>query len=81
MNKLKETKYTTKTYEYNDDFMVDITKTDTTYEVYLYDKNYGVKQLVFGCDKDSTSYENLIRVVITELEYGKHIELYQENVY
>lgn len=52
----------TRTYQYNNDFFIDVVRTNVAqtktglhwfYEAWLYHKSYGIKMLMFGLEKDS----------------------------
>ena len=76
---LKETKSKTKTYEYRDGFLVDIVDEGSTVSVYLYHKDYGVKDLIFGIRKEDVESEEKLKELITDnLNTDSYIEDYTE---
>ena len=77
---LKETKDKTKTYEYRDGFLVDIVDSGDEVSAYLYHKNYGVKDLMFGLmKKDVESEEELKEMITNNLTNQSFIENYTEE--
>lgn len=48
---MKKLEIKTTTYDCGDGFRIDIVETDEEQEAWLYHKDYGVKELMFGVDK------------------------------
>lgn len=55
----------TKTYEYKEGFMIDITSLEDVIEVYLYHKDFGVKSHMFGLLKKDIESEKMLRDLIS----------------
>lgn len=80
MDTLKITTQKTWTYKYSDGFMVDITKHDNIFEAWLYHKDYGIKELVFGVDvSDVPTLEEFAEMVQGNLENENDIDGYIED--
>lgn len=78
--KLEKHSNQTTSYVYKDGFLVDVTSTKDTYEVYLYHPEYGIKEYMFGLVKKIfTSKEQVLEMIVMYLENGHHIERYQKN--
>ena len=77
---------TTKTYnvsaisEYKlpDGYMVDIVTTPELFEAYLYHKNYGTKEHMFGLLKDDIDYNSFLLIVIGNLSF--YISDYEDTI-
>lgn len=66
----------TTTYE-DGDFLIDIVETDKAWEAWLYRKDYGVKDLMFGMLKKDYSEDRFLNFVIVNLEW--HEEFYDKD--
>ena len=44
------------TYEYEIKICVDIVETPDSFEAWIYDKNYGIKELMWGSSKNNTRF-------------------------
>ena len=66
----------TTTYE-DGDFLIDIVETADVYEAWLYRKDYGVKDLMFGMLKKDYSEDRFLNFVIVNLEW--HEEFYDKD--
>lgn len=76
MNKVKELKTTV--YEYGN-FYIDITNDGELLEAYLYHKDYGVKNLMFGACLEQFSYDEFVEMVESNLEYEPYICNYMKE--
>lgn len=82
MNSLKEIKQSTKTYEYQNGFMIDVVETENLYKVYLYHTKFGIKDLMFGLEKTTfRSQKELLDLIETNLQNENYIKNYKENFY
>lgn len=71
---MKQTSITTVTYEHGE-FLVDIVTTSDSYEAWLYQKNYGVKFLMFGAYISLNTLEEFLETVEANLdEYEKNYD-------
>lgn len=73
---MKKVLNTTTTYQYNDDYFIDVVQYQVGskfyYEAWLYNKNYGVKMLMFGLESptiESYLWEFLDQVEENVLDY------------
>lgn len=57
----------TTTYEMNNGFMIDIIENDETYHAWIYKKNMGVKDLMFGVRKEQQTKNEFINIVLNNL--------------
>ena len=76
---MKMTGIKTGTYEIGEGFMVDIATLPETYEAWLYHKDYGVKDLVFGMPIEQQPYDEFVSIVDDALEYQDYIKFYVED--
>lgn len=63
---MKMTNIKIDTYDVSDEkdgFMIDIVTTDEDYESWIYHKEYADKQLMYGCARESQSYEEFVDLV------------------
>lgn len=78
---MKELAISTTTYEVLGDFRVDIVHNradeDSNWEAYLYHKNYGVKDLMFGVSDKDESFTGFLELVLGNL--GKYVSYYYED--
>ena len=77
---MKKINSVTYTYKYNDDFMIDIVQTWTgeafDYEAWIYNKDYGVKDLMFGSSEKSL--EDFIE--LAEQNAPEYITTYMDDL-
>ena len=59
------------------DFLIDIVETDKAWEAWLYRKDYGVKDLMFGMSKKDYSEDRFLDFVMVNLEW--HEEFYDKE--
>lgn len=73
---MKPISWTTKTYQYNDRFYVDIVDDGVTYEAYLYTLDEGYKVLMFGVTVKDVTFEEFEKMVEqnTQMYVDAHIE-------
>ena len=73
--------YITTTYNYDGKYLVDIIvkKDEQCYEAWLYNKDYGVKDLMFGVpmDENTKSEREFLTLVLNNIQ--EHINLYEEE--
>ena len=77
---MKKAKYiTTTTYQYNDDYLIDIVKNDNecTYEAWLYHICNGIKELMFGMSSETNTDDMFLDFVKENVE--SFIEQYDET--
>lgn len=67
---------TTRTYKYDDQYMIDIVIDGKTYEAWLYNKDYGVKDLMFGSPIGQESFSDFMESV--EVNAPDYIATYQQ---
>ena len=67
----------TTTYKYNDAYLVDITFDGETYGAWIYHKDYGIKDLMFGMPAKQQSFTAFISIV--EANVADYIEDYAEH--
>ena len=60
---MKKSNFKTETFTWDGGFMVDVVTTSDTYEAWIYHKDYGIKELMFGMPKKQQSYEKFIEIV------------------
>lgn len=65
------------TYVYDDEYMIDIVTTRTTFESWLYHKDYCAKMFLWGCPKDQQSYFEYMQLVKENIP--DYIEDYQRE--
>lgn len=67
----------TKTFHYKGEWYIDIVNAFSTYEVYIYSSNIGVKKFMYGIIKDIT-YDEFIEGIINVDDgyYDEYIEDY-----
>lgn len=70
-----------KTYTYwvGGNFLVDIVDTPEAYEAYVYNTEYGVKEMMLGCSKEYTTLEDFIKEVEANDILIPSIESYKEE--
>lgn len=64
------------TYSYGE-FLVDVTDKLEEYEAFIYHKDYGVKDLMFGVSKDQNTLDEFMEIVFYNLP--KHIDTYKSE--
>ena len=77
---MKKVKYlTTTTYQYNDNYLIDIVKNDDeyTYDAWLYHIAYGVKELMFSMSSETYTDKTFLDIVKENVE--NYIENYREE--
>ena len=65
------------TYCFDSHYMVEIFKVDDTYEAWLYNREYGIKDLMFGMPVEQQSFDEFLEIV--EANVPEYIELYKEH--
>ena len=75
---MTKTNITTRTYDYDGTYMVEIVTTEEYYEAWLYNVDYGYKMLMFGCSRAKQSYKKFINDV--EYQVRDYIGYYIEEV-
>lgn len=66
---LAKTTISTTTYKYRDGFFVDAVKHDDMWETYVWHKDYGVKDLMFGVDENQVeSMDDLLDIIMANVE-------------
>ena len=65
------------TYCFDHHYMVDIFKVDDTYEAWLYNREYGIKDFMFGMPVEQQSFDEFLEIV--EANVPEYIELYREH--
>jgi len=63
------------TYCFDRHYIVDIFKVDDTYEAWLYNREYGIKDLMFGMPVEQQSFDEFLEIV--EANVPEYIELYK----
>lgn len=58
---MKEIK--TKTYPLDQGFFLDVTTTCKQYDAWLYHKNYGIKEHIYGMNKCDIEYDNFLDLI------------------
>lgn len=78
MSKYKEIKQTTRTFQHDGNYYIDIVEGPEMYEAWLYHKDYGVKMLMFGQTKAGRrSFDPLQDFIDMTLAYPQeYIETY-----
>lgn len=56
------------TYEYKINIRVDIVETPDSFEAWIYDKNYGIKELMWGEPKNNTRFNEPYRQTFEEFK-------------
>ncbi len=77
MKKLKDVTITT--YQYDDNFLIDIVKDDKdgTYEAWIYHRAYGIKSMMFGVSSETNTIEMFLTLVEANAE--EYLEIYAEE--
>ena len=75
----KITDVVTTTYQYNDNYYIDIVKNgkEDTYEAWIYHRAYGIKSLMFGVPSETNTIEMFL--VLVEGNAEDYIEIYAEE--
>ena len=60
------------------EYYIDIVTMDDIYEAWLYRPTYGIKSLIFGANRDDTSYNSFKNMIEANIE--DYIEDYKEEV-
>ena len=60
---MTKTKISTTTYKLSNGFYIDIVKTKTNYEAYIYNDRYGIKSLIVGASRKHLSTGKFIAMV------------------
>ena len=63
------------TYFFDHHYIVDIFNVDDTYEAWLYNREYGIKDLMFGMPVEQQSFDEFLEIV--EANVPEYIELYK----
>lgn len=73
-------KMTTATFTYIDGFYVDVVINGNRVDYWLWHKDYGIKQFIFGIENNKNlSVNQLIELVNDNLECGDYIEAYEQE--
>jgi len=65
------------TYGYEDHYMIDIFKVDGTYEAWLYNSEYGIKDFMFGMPVEQQSLDEFLEIV--KANVPEYIDLYKDQ--
>lgn len=66
---LAKTTISTTTYKYRDGFFVDVVKHDDMWETYVWHKDYGVKDFMFGLDENQVeSMDDLLDIIMANVK-------------
>lgn len=79
---MKEINMVTFTFDMGDGWMMDIASYDngnTYWEAWIYHRNYGVKSLMFGCEKQKTCQDLDAFIEMAEVNFNDHKTLYEEE--
>lgn len=76
---MKMTTIKTDTYHIKDSFFVDIVSDDTTYQAWIYNEQYCIKQMMFGVSLFDNTYEEFLDLVITNI--AEYITSYVDDVF
>lgn len=58
----------TETFWIRDQFLVDVVTTPEEYEAYIYNTEYGNKMFMYGLLKNTNSYEDVLKIVESNVE-------------
>lgn len=56
------------TYEYENKICVDIVETPDDFEAWIYDKDYGIKELMWGEPKNKQTFEGFKKLVSANIK-------------
>ena len=73
----KNNEYITMTYEYNNTYFIDIVTTSRDIEAWIYNKDCGVKMLMFGFPIYQQTYEKALEIIKANAE--EYIAIYAEE--
>lgn len=76
---MREVRTNIRTYCYREDWFVDVVEFEYTYEAWLYNKEYGVKSLMFGFPKSNVGVGVFLCTVEVMLEVESYIRDYIES--
>ena len=68
------------TYKYNDTYFIDIVTTSEVIEAWIYNKDYGVKSLMFGLPIYQQTYSEALEIIEANAEdyISFYIEEYED---
>lgn len=72
-----ELNYKFKTFGYDNGFRMDVVITENNYEGWIYHKDYGVKELMFGLPKFQQTYDEALEIFSYNVD--EYIESYIED--
>lgn len=61
MRKISDIK--TDTYQFSENYFIDIVTSNDGYDAFLYNKNYGIKVFMFGCPRYYQTYDEFLGMV------------------
>ena len=72
--------YKTQTYQYNDTYFIDIVTTSKSIEAWIYNKDCGVKMLMFGLPIYQQTYSEALEIIEANAEdyISFYIEEYED---
>lgn len=74
---MEKQKINIETYRYDNDYYIDIIETSEYLEAWIYNKNYGIKMLMFGTPILEQSYSEFIE--LAETGAPAFIKYYKED--
>lgn len=75
---MKKVNFRTETYDIGGGFYVDIVTKNDTYESWIYNDDYGQKEIMFGCPKEQQSYGEFVDLVHANIPC--YMSIYINNV-
>ena len=76
---MKLAKVVTMTYVYDDQYYLDLTLNSGVIEVWLFRKDIGIKEMLFGVFTKDTSYEQALEMAEHYVENNNCIEFYESE--
>lgn len=64
---------------YNDQYYIEIDLNSGVFEVWLWRKDIGVKDLLFGVKSSDTNYTDIVNMAESYINANNCIEYYEEN--
>lgn len=74
----KLTSYKTETFSYKKDYRIDVVTMKDMYEAWIYRKDYGTKNLMFGVYKRNETYEGFLDLV--EANADDYVTIYNDEM-
>ena len=67
------------TYEYKDNYMVDISNNGETLDVFIWKRGYGDKMHIFGVPAKNVVYSDFLQIVEENLNNCNYLDIYKDT--